>query len=80
MPFLSGIGVKLLAGLAVVAAVVAVVLRWGSAERKAGQMLERAQAKERELRDVTERRAVERRVGGADDGELDRLRDKWTRR
>lgn len=81
MAFLSGIGAKLLAGLAVVALIVAVVLRWGAAERAAGRNLERAEALKQKVRNAEERRDVEAELDAlpAGDPERQRLRDKWTR-
>lgn len=80
MPFImsmfSGIGLKVMAGLAIVGAILAILAGAKSAGRKA----ERVDAMKRTIKSVETRNEVERevmRLGG--DVAHERLLDKWTR-
>ncbi len=79
MPFLIGLlkpyALKLLAGLAIVGAVLAVLL----GAKNAGRNAERVDGMRRQLDNVRERTNVENRVATADPAERSRLRRKWQR-
>lgn len=72
----GGIGLKILTGLAIAAAVAAVLFR----AHNAGRSAERVDSMRRTLKHTEERNAVERevmRIGG--DAAVERLHAKWSR-
>jgi len=79
MPFLLGLlkpyALKLLAGLAIAGAVLAVL----AGARNAGRTAERVDGMRRQLNNVKERTDVENRVAHAKPADRQRLRDKWSR-
>jgi hypothetical protein len=79
MPFLLGLlkpyALKLLAGLAIVGAVLAILL----GAKNAGRAAERVDGMRRQLDNVKERTDVENDVARADPVERSRLRRKWER-
>lgn len=79
MPFLLGLlkpdALKLLAGLAMVGAILAVLL----GAKNAGRAAERVDGMRRQLVNVKERTDVENRVATAEPDERRRLRRKWQR-
>lgn len=79
LPGLTGIGTKILAGLAAAAAAIGGLLLIFSKFTKAGRDAERAEQAKRNEEFRRQADEVDRRIDAASDDELDRLRDKWTR-
>jgi mannose/fructose/N-acetylgalactosamine-specific phosphotransferase system component IIC len=76
MSMFSGVGLKVMAGLAIVGAILAIL----AGAKSAGRQAERVDAMKRTLKSVEDRNEVERevmRLGG--DVARERLLDKWSR-
>lgn len=78
--FLAGLKAKLIIGGVIAAAVLLFIWRIKAKAYARGRQNTIAQTWEKTIETVTTATAVRDRVGSAGRDELDRLRDKWTRR
>ena len=78
--FFGAIKARLIAAAALVGGVLLFLWRFAARNRAAGRREVIQESQERAIEHAQIRDRAEDRIGGADGDELQRMRDKWTRR